>query len=527
MSLISGEFALFAAVLVAAFYLVPKRAKWICLLVASCIFYVAAGWENGVFLVITALSAYGAGRWMQAIGEKSRAYLRVNRDRMDKAARKAVKAAATRRRRWVMGGCLCLNFGLLCLFKYGGFVLRQVNELSLLLGGGGVDTVWHLVVPLGISFYTFQTMGYVVDVYWEKCPAQENFAKLLLFTSFFPQVTQGPISDYRQLSGQLFAPHRYSDRNFTLGFQRMLWGYGKKMVLADRAAPLVQAVFNQYASLPGNNVVLGAFLYSLQIYADFSGYMDIVCGLCQMLDIRLAENFQRPYFSKSVAEYWRRWHITLGAWFKTYLYYPVAVSRPAKALTKWGTKTFGSTFGKTLAASFALVVVWFTTGLWHGANWGYIAWGGVNGLAIIVSLWLEPVYARMKRALRVRESGFAWRAFATVRTFCLVTMIKVFPEVGGLRNGLGFWAACFRNWDFSGVDGRALYPVVTRENLLILGAGAGILFLVSLAQRKGPVLERRIPGAVRLVVSVALFFVIAYWGIPMSMETGGFLYAQF
>lgn len=529
MSLVSEQFLLFAAVLVAAFYLVPKRLQWICLLAASCVFYCTAGWENCIYILITALSAYGAALWMQRLGDRSRAYLKENRESMDKEARKAWKARTTRRRRWILAACLCLNFGLLCVFKYGGFVLGQVNELSLLLGGRGISTAWHLVVPLGISFYTFQTMGYVTDVYWEKCEAQRSFPKLLLFTSFFPQVTQGPISDYRQLAPQLFGEHAYWDHNMTYGFQRMLWGYFKKMVLADRAAPLVQAVFDNYAALPGNNVLLGAFLYSLQIYADFSGYMDIICGLCQMLDIRLAENFQRPYFSKSIAEYWRRWHITLGAWFKTYLYYPIAVSRLSKRLTKWGTRVFGPTFGKTLAASFALVVVWFTTGLWHGANWGYIVWGGINGLFIIVSLWLEPLCEKAKKKLHIQEQSFPWRAFVTLRTFFLVTLIKVFPEVGGFRNGVGFWRACFRNWNLSGVEGRALYPVETFENLVILALGALAIFAVSLLQRRGSVRDRlaRTPRLLRLALFVTLFFIIVYWGIPMSTQTGGFLYAQF
>lgn len=529
MSLVSEQFLLFAGLLVVVFYLTPKRFQWVCLLVASCVFYATAGIANCGYILFTALTAYTAARLMEFMAEQSRAWLKANRDTLSKDERKKIKAQVQRRRRWVLAGCLLLNFGFLAVFKYGGFVLRQVNELTLLLGGQGIDTVWHLIAPLGISFYTFQTMGYVVDVYWEKCPAQRNFPKLLLFTSFFPQVTQGPISDYRQLSEQLFAGHTYDDRNITLGFQRMLWGYFKKMVIADRAAPLVHTVFREYQSLPGNNVLLGAFLYSLQIYADFSGYMDIICGLCQMLDIRLAENFQRPYFSKSIAEYWRRWHITLGAWFKTYLYYPIAVSRPAKALSKWGSRVFGPRFGKTLAASFALVAVWFTTGLWHGANWGYIVWGGINGLFIIVSLWLEPVYGRAKEALHVNERSFFWRAFVTLRTFFLVTLIKVFPEVGGFRHGVGFWAACLHPWNLKGVGGHALYPVTTRGNLVILGLGALVIFAVSLIQRRGSVRAQltRTPKLLRLAIFVALFFIIVYCGIPMSTETGGFLYAQF
>ncbi len=529
MSLISERFLLFALVLVVAFYVIPKKLQWVCLLVASCVFYAAAGLENCVYILVTALSSYGAGLWMQSLGEKNRAYIKANKDTLSKEDKKALKAKTATRRKWVMTSCLLLNFGLLCLFKYSGFLLEQVNELTLLFGGQSIKTLWNLITPLGISFYTFQTMGYVVDVYWEKCEAQRNFPKLLLFTSFFPQVTQGPISDYQQLSSQLFGQHTFSDHNITFGFQRMLWGYFKKMVIADTAALMVSEIFANYESLPGNTVLLGAFLYSLQIYADFSGYMDIICGLCEMLDIRLAENFQRPYFSKSVAEYWRRWHITLGAWFKTYIYYPIAVSRLSKGLTKWGTKVFGAAFGKTLAASFALVAVWLTTGLWHGANWGYIVWGGINGLFIIVSLWLEPLYEKTKDKLRIRQQSFPWRAFVTLRTFFVVTMIKVFPEVGGFSRGVGFWKHCFMNWELRGVDGHILYPITETKHLLILVCGTAVLFAVSLLQRKGSVRQQlaRYPRLVRLGLFVLLFFLIACFGIPLSTETGGFLYAQF
>ena len=224
MSLISEQFLVFAAVLVLAFYLAPKRLQWVLLLLASCVFYAAAGLSNCGYIVITALSAYGAGLVLEKLAARGKAKLQENKASWSKEEKKAWKARVSTRRKWVMAGCLVLNFGLLCVFKYAGFVLQQVNELSLLLGGGEIKTVWNLITPLGISFYTFQTMGYVVDVYWEMCPAQRNFPKLLLFTSFFPQVTQGPISDYQQLSQQLFAQHDFKDENITFGFQRMLWG---------------------------------------------------------------------------------------------------------------------------------------------------------------------------------------------------------------------------------------------------------------------------------------------------------------
>jgi len=308
----------------------------------------------------------------------------------------------------------------------------------------------------------------------------------------------------------------------------MAWGFFKKMVLADRAAPLVQTAFAQYGSMNGNQVLLGAFLYSLQIYADFSGYMDIVCGLCQILGIELTENFLRPYFSKSVAEYWRRWHISLGAWFKTYIYYPIAVSKLAKKATAAGTKAFGKTFGKTVGASLALVVVWFATGFWHGASWAYIIWGGINGLAIILSLWFEPVFDRLKAACRIHEQGFWWRAFATLRTFFIVTMIKVFPEVGSFSAGLGYWRHCFKNWDLT-LGANLFYPIVSYKDLVILAAGALLLFGVSLLQRKGSLRAKiaKLPLPLRYGLYVAVFFAIILLGVPTQSQGGGFLYAQF
>lgn len=535
MSLVSERFLLFAFVLVVAFYLIPQKWQWLCLLVASCFFYASAGLGNCIYIAITALSAYGAGWWMQSLDDRRKCYIKEHRDVLDKDTKKALKTKTTARKKWIMIACLVLNFGLLCVFKYAGFVLKQVNELVLLFGGAGINAVWELMIPLGISFYTFQTMGYVVDVYWEKCPAEKNFAKLLLFTSFFPQVTQGPISSYGQLAPQLCGQHTYSDKNITFGFQRMLWGYFKKMVLADSAALLVRQAFSSYETMPGNALIVGAFLYSLQIYADFSGYMDIICGLCEMLDIRLTENFLRPYFSKSVAEYWRRWHISLGDWFKSYIYYPVAVSRASKRLSKWGTKVFGAAFGKTLAASLALIVVWLTTGLWHGANWGYIVWGGINGLCIIISLWLEPVYEKMKARCHIRQSSFLWRAFITLRTFFLVTMIKVFPEVGGFTGGIGYWKHCFMNWDLHGFAAAFDFstlsnrPTLSKTYLILIAGGALLLFIISLLQRKGSVRVQltRLPRIVRLAIFVAMFFLIIFFGYPLSAETGGFLYAQF
>lgn len=529
MSLISVWFLVFSLALLVVYWAVPGKYRWVVLLAASMVFYCVGGVKSAIYIVITALSTYCATLGMGRVSAKQKAYLREHKAELSREEKSAIKARGKRRRKAMMVGALVLNFGILCVFKYAHFALAQANAVAKLFGGAGVRDSLSLIVPLGISFYTFQTMGYLIDVYWEKVDPEKNFLRVLLFVSFFPQITQGPISDYTQLTGELFTPHTFTYENFSRGFQRMLAGFFKKLVLANLLAPYVADVFANYATYAGISVALGALCYSVQIYADFSGYMDIVCGLCEMLGIRLTENFERPYFSKSVAEYWRRWHISLGAWFKTYLYYPIAVAKWNRGLGAKAQKKLGKRFGQTVPASIALVVVWLTTGLWHGASWAYIAWGGVNGLFIIASLWLEPVYDKMKQGLRIREESFAWRAFQTIRTFALVTLIKVLPEVGTLSDGFGLWKRIFTNYTVP-ASLRSLLPFVgEKREFIVVCLGTLALFIASLLQRRRPVRDYfgKLPAPVRVVLLAALTIVIIYFGGSAAGNAGGFLYAQF
>ena len=281
-------------------------------------------------------------------------------------------------------------------------------------------------------------------------------------------------------------------------------------------------------------------MYSIQIYADFSGYMDIMCGFCEVLDIKLAENFERPYFSKSIAEYWRRWHITLGAWFKQYIYYPIAVSKWNRNLGKKLSEKCGKSIGKNLPATIALVAVWFTTGLWHGASWAYIAWGGVNGLFIIFSMWMEPIYEKTKRFLHINEGKWLWRAFQTIRTFILVTFIKVLPEVGSLRDGFGFWKRIFTSFRLT-FSFENLFPFNEKNtsllwyffsnkkgNIIIISFCVIIMFIVSLLSRKNDVrlLLQKWPKIIRWLLFIFVIFLIIETKM-LSADVGGFMYEGF
>lgn len=533
---------MFFIVLFFAYYLCPKRFQWTVLLAGSLFFYACTGVRNLIYVLLTSATAYAATGWMDRSLKEQKRYIEENKAALSRDEKKAFKKRQQGRRKLVLALTLLFNFGLLSYFKYVHFLIDQVNALFGAFGGPVLPNAFSLIVPLGISFYTFQTMGYVVDVYWEEQTAEKNYLKVLLFTSFFPQMTQGPISNFAQLQGELFKEHRFTARHYIWGFRRALWGFYKKLVVADMISPIVGDIFQNYLSYSGFTALLGALLYSVQIYADFSGYMDIVCGLCEMLDIRLAENFERPYFSKSIAEYWRRWHITLGAWFKTYVYYPVAASRWNAKLSK----RFGKSAGM-ISASVALVVVWLTTGLWHGASWAYIAWGGVNGLFIIFSLWMEPVYKAAREKLHINETNVLWRAFQIVRTFLLVTFIKVLPEVGTLGQGAGLIAHIFREHTVPrkvfdclpylntmvyqiGRKGIAmLFPFMFGAQILcMIALGILLMFTASVLQTKKPVRAYvdAIPAVVRVPL-IALFILLTiYYGIPVSSGIA-FMYAQF
>ncbi len=534
MSITSLSFLLFIFAVVIAYYSLPKKCQWIVLLVSSGIFYLSFGWKSLIYVLITASTIYIATRWMQNITEHQKVYLKENKAILSKDEKKAYKEVNKKKRKRIMVLTLLLNIGILAVFKYFHFALEQVNSLLSVFGGQQIDDIYNLIVPLGISFYTFQSIGYLVDVYFEYYDAEKNYFKVLLFVSFFPQMTQGPISNFEQLSKELFSEHKFTYKNYSWGFQRMIWGFMKKMIIANKLSPFVNKVFVNYPQYTGITTLIGAFMYSIQIYADFSGYMDIMCGLCEVLGIHLTENFERPYFSKSIAEYWRRWHISLGDWFKKYIYYTIGMSSWSRKLASNTKKRFGKHLGNTVPATIALLVVWTATGLWHGASWAYIIWGLVNGLFIIFSLWMEPVYTLWKKKLKINENLWIWRAFQVIRTFILVTFIKVLPEVGTLSDGIGLWKRIFTNHEIPHSIQELLpfinWSVTANVPMTILAVmGTILLFVVSLLQRKQPfrVYFNKLPMVVRVVILTGMVMFIMSFGVQATWGVGGFLYANF
>ena len=432
MAVSSLYFLGFLAVLFALYYIAPLKFRWITLFLASVAFYLFAGWKFFIVLIFTSGCVYLGGLLIDSVIKKRGGYLAANKSQMDKETRKMYSKKTTGKKKWALIFPLLLALSCLCYFKYLGFA----DELS-----GGIFTqilpakimsvsLWEV---LGISFFTFQSLGYLIDVYREVAPAQRNPFKLFLFTGFFGSVSMGPICRYNDLAPQLYEGHKFDYERTVRGLIRIAWGFFKKLVIADAIAPFVNEVYGGYEKYPGGTAIMATVLFAFQLYCDFSGYMDIVIGAAKTLGITLPENFDTPYFSLTISEYWRRWHITLGLWFKDYLFYPMLKS----AFIQWINKRFAAYWGKKFIIKFTtyvcMYVLWFVIGLWHSAGWNFIIGSGLlHGTYIIFGEVCEPLWALIKKTFRINTDCFSYKLFQGLRTFSLVCVGFVF-----FRTGLG------------------------------------------------------------------------------------------
>ncbi len=521
----SHNFIIFIILLFIIYYLVPKRYQWVLLLTGSYIFYFFAGIKYLIYILFTTVSSYFISRRLSRLKEKRESYLTEKKDSLTREEKKEYKAFMKARRfRWLLL-CLFLNFGILAVLKYTDFAIYNINmifnqELSF----------FQFILPLGISFYTFQTMGYVIDVYREKYPAERNIGKLALFISFFPQLIQGPISRFDDLKETMFREHRFDRKNISFGITRILWGYFKKLVIADRLLIAVNTIIGDPDKYQGAYVLLGMFFYAIELYSDFTGGIDITIGIAQVLGIRIKENFIRPYFSKSIVEYWRRWHITLGTWFKEYLFYPISVCKPMLNLSKVSRSRFGENIGKRIPVYIATLVVWFTTGFWHGGSWNFIIWGLANGVIILISQECAPLYEKFHHRFHV-EHTFFYRLFQIARTFWLMSFLRTFDCYRNVGTTLKMYGSVFTDLNIGEIiNGGFMGLGLKISDYIVLILSVTAVVTVSLIQRSGSVREKLAakPVLVRYAVYFILFFSILVFGAyGIGYNASQFIYSQF
>lgn len=370
----SLEYLIFFPIVVLLYFAMPAKAKNLWLLAASYYFYM--GWNaRYAFLLLFVTIATYAGSL----------------------------ALEKRCRRSALVIVITSVLAVLCYFKYTNFLWNNIGMLCDSIGIHLVDKEFDIVLPVGISFFTFQALGYLIDVYRGDTYAERNFFRYALFVSFFPQLVAGPIERSKNLLKQLSRTYSFSFDNFREGILLMLWGFFMKIVIADRAALFVDEVFNDLRGYSLVYVAVATFFFAFQIYCDFAGYSTIAIGSAKVLGINIMENFNAPYLSRSVAEFWRRWHISLSTWFRDYLYFPLGGSRCSRA-----------------RRYFNLMVVFLVSGLWHGANWTFVVWGGLNGIFQVVGLATRDLRQRAVRLLALNVDSFSHKLLRTAVTFLLV-----------------------------------------------------------------------------------------------------------
>lgn len=523
MSFTTFEFFLFIAAAVVIYYVIPKKLQWIWLLIISYVYYASYDISTVWMLLLTTYVTYRGGILLDRLNEQK------PQDGISREEKKDFKKNIVRKKKKIVLAMVLIAFGMLGIMKYTNFMLGNIDAVLRLFGSGKQIGVLNLTLPLGISFYTFQSISYVVDVYRGKHKAQGNFFKHALFVSFFPQLLQGPIGRYERLGSQLYEGHSYNLKELQFGVQRILWGFFKKMVLADRVNVAVLLIFHNYWNYGGWYNVLGVLLYSIQLYADFSGGIDIVIGIAQMFGITMDENFRQPYFSRSISEFWRRWHITLGTWMKDYIFYPFSLSKSMAKFGKWSKKKFGNNVGKLLPVGLADILVFFVVGVWHGAAWKYIMYGIYNGVIVAGSGMLAPVYAKIQEKLHINPKKWWYQGFCIIRTFILVNIGFYFDMANDLRAANAMLVQTVTKAHISQLSMAAVKAVgLTSQDLLIVIAGCIIIFVVSLLKEKGINIRETIASyniVIRWIIYIVFIMFILIYG--STSTTSDFIYANF
>lgn len=401
----SIEFAIFFPVVVAMFFLSPQRWRVSLLLAASCLFYMAFIPVYILILLVTILIDYFAGMYIERVeGRKKKALLYLS----------------------VISTC-----AVLFVFKYLGFFTASYEGLAGLLGWHLPHTVVKIILPIGLSFHTFQSLSYVVEVYRGKQRAEHNFIVYATYVMFFPQLVAGPIERPQNLLHQFREWHEFNYTNVTCGLKRMAWGFFKKLVVADRLALYVNDVYGAPRNFNGLQLTLATFFFAYQIYCDFSGYSDIAIGAAQVLGFKLMENFRTPYYSLSIGEFWKRWHISLSTWFRDYVYIPLGGNRVS-----------------TRRHIANLLVTFGVSGLWHGANWTYVWWGLLNSFYLVMGSLTKDWRNRLFGAAGLGEHTRTRKAIMLVSTFVLTCLAWVVFRANSMGDAAYVVTHLARGWDF-------------------------------------------------------------------------------
>lgn len=436
----SVDFLVFFPIVLLIYFIIPKKLRYVWLLVASYYFYMSWNPRYAVLIALSTVITYLSGVLIGKAEKKSR-------------------------KNWIVAGSFVTNLGILFFFKYFDFALVNINRVLGRFGVEMIEKPFDVLLPIGISFYTFQALGYTMDVYRGEMKPEKNIFKYALFVSFFPLLAAGPIERSKNLLNQIRKADTFRIWNYdniTGGAAMMLWGYFMKMVIADRLAILVDHVFLNYASYGATALIVAAIFFAFQLYCDFASYSLIAIGCAKIMGFSVMENFNTPYFALSIRDFWRRWHISLSSWFRDYLYIPLGGNRKGK-----------------VRKYIHLMITFLVSGLWHGASFSFVAWGGLHGLYQVVGELTLPIREKMAKALHVKTECFSHKLLKGLVTFALVDFAWIFFRCNSLGESIAYIGRIISNPDPWALMNGSLYTLgLSQLEFGIALVSLVVLFLV-------------------------------------------------
>lgn len=501
MQFTSFHFAVFFPIVLLVYFVIPKKYRSIWLLAASYYFYMSWNPKYALLIGFSTIVTYICGLVLDRCNDMNNA---------DKS----------RHCKWtvlVIG--LFINLSILFLFKYGNFAIATADAVLQRLRIGGIEGRFSFLLPVGISFYTFQALGYIIDVYRKDIRAEKNIINYALFVSFFPQLVAGPIERSKNLLGQIQKIETiklWNAKRVTSGAILMVWGFFMKMVIADRVAILVDTVFNNYRMYGSIELVLVAVGFSIQIYCDFGSYSLIAIGAARIMGFTLMENFNTPYFARSIRDFWSRWHISLSTWFRDYLYIPLGGNRKGK-----GRKAIN------------LMIVFLTSGLWHGANWTFVIWGGIHGFCQIMADAFAPFRAKLCRTMKIKTDCLSWKILQTFATYVIVVFAWIFFRADTLTDACIYLGRIFTRLNPWVLFNGGIYNLgLDRIEMNILFISLIMLLLVDLVRYKRKqtidlfLMEQNIWFEwLVIIILIVMIFVVGEYGPAFDAQQ--FIYFQF
>lgn len=484
----SYQFLIFFPIVTLLYFVMPYKLRRVWLLLSSYFFYMC--WNAKFILLIFAstIVTFLSGILMEKFRE---------------------------RKKLIVAGSLIINLGILVFFKYTNFLLESVGSLFSLISVDISIPRVDILLPVGISFYTFQALSYTMDVYRKEIEPEHNFVKYALFVSFFPQLVAGPIERSKNLLRQLDCRNKFNFEKFKEGFLLMLWGYFLKLVLADRIALFVDTVYENPADYKGWYLIVATVLFAVQIYCDFAGYSTIAIGTSKILGVELMENFNAPYLATTVSDFWRRWHISLTSWFKDYLYIPLGGNRKG-----------------TLRKYINIMIVFLVSGLWHGASMSFVLWGGLNGLYQVIGGITLPIRKKISERLGIKQTNIVVRFFKALGTFILVDFAWMFFRAGTIRKAGDVLSHMFDLGNISIFsDGSIFECGLGERSFIVLLLGIALLLFADIMKERKITVRDRILNmcfpvrCLLLVLFICLILLFGIWGA--GYDSAGFIYFQF